>query len=157
MGLDRSLRGEEGVATYREQRILGMEDFAGLDGHLAISLASGINGKKRNFREVFEILKAFYFISSKKEKSEALKSAVNSAWDQCVRTFRGTTCQTPGACLTRDIVYREGNIGIWNVAKNNPAEIKRFSIGKYDPANPRHIWILEQLGITDSDLDSLER
>lgn len=157
LGLDRYLKGEEGIATYQEQKILGTENFAGLDGHLAIALAFGVDGKKRNFREVFEILKNFYFISSEKNKSEAMKSAQDSAWNRCVRTFRGTTCQTPGACLTRDIVYREGNIGIWNVVKNNPEEIKRFSIGKYDPANFRHIWILEQLGITDKDLQELEK
>jgi hypothetical protein len=57
--------------------------------------------------------------------------------------------------LTRDIVYREGNIGVWRVVKNNPEEERRFSVGKYDPANPRHIWILEQLGISDEDLDNL--
>lgn len=32
----------------------------------------------------------------------------------------------------------------------------RFNIGKYDPANDRHIWILEQLNITDKDLLELE-
>jgi hypothetical protein len=157
LGLDRYLKGEEGIATYREQEILGLEEFTGLDGHLAISLANGLDGKKRTFREVFEILQNFYFISSKKERTEALKLASNSAWDRCIRTFRGTTCKTPGACFTKDIVYREGNIGIWNVVKNNPEEIRRFSIGKYDPANPRHIWILEQLGITETDLENIEK
>lgn len=157
LGLDRYLKGEEGIATYREQEVLGLEEFTGLDRHLAISLAIGLDGKKRTFREVFEILNNFYFISSKKEKAEALKSASNSAWDSCIRTFRGTTCKTPGACFTKDIVYREGNIGIWNVVKNNPEEIRRFSIGKYDPANPRHIWILEQLNITEADLENIEK
>jgi hypothetical protein len=85
-----------------------------------------------------------------------LKAAENSAWRQSLNAFKGTTCKTPGVCFTRDIVYRESNIGVWNVVKNNPEEIKRFSIGKYDPTNPRHIWILEQLGITDEDLASLE-
>ncbi len=157
LGLDRYLKGEEGIATYEEQKILGAYEFAGFDGHLAISLALGMDGKKRDFRKVYEILKDYYFINSKKEESEAMMQAENSAWNRCVRTFRGTTCNSPGACLTRDIVYREGNIGVWNVVKNNPEEVKRFTIGKYDPGNPRHIWILEQLGITDSDLDDLEK
>lgn len=158
LGLDRYLKGEEGIARYREQKILGTVDFAGLDYHLAISLAVGMDGKRRNFREVFELLKDFYFIRSKnKNKEAAQESAKGYAWDDCIRIFRGTTCKTPGSCFTRDIVYREGNIGIWNVIKNNPAEEKRFSIGKYDPSNPRHIWILEQLGITDEDLDGLEK
>jgi len=155
-GLDRYLKGEEGVATYKEQQIKGSKGFRGLDYHFAISLALGIDGEKRDFRKVFEILKDYHFINSKKEKGVALNFARDEAWNDCVRIFRGTTCKTPGACLTRDIVYREGNIGVWNVVKNNPEEAKRFSVGKYDPANPRHIWILEQLGITEADLDNLE-
>lgn len=156
LGLDRYLKGEEGIATYQEQKVEGANDFSGFEGHLAISLASGIDGKKRNFREVFDILKNYYFIQSKKTGEETWKSAKDSAWNRCIRTFRGTTCQTPGACLTRDIAYREGNIGIWNIVKNNPEEIKRFSVGKYDPNNSRHIWILEQLNITEEDLTLLE-
>lgn len=157
LGLDRYLKGEEGIATYREQEVEGANNFSGFDGHFAISLATGIDGRKRNFREVFNILKDYYFIQSKKSKEEALKSSVNSAWNRCIRTFRGTTCKTRGACLTRDIVYREGNIGVWNVIKNNSDEARRFTVGKYDPANPRHIWILNQLGIADEDLDFLEK
>lgn len=156
LGLDRYLKGEEGIATYEEQKISGASEFAGFEGHLAISLALGMDGKKRNFREVYEILKDYYFINSKKEESEALTYAENTAWNRCVRTFRGTTCGTKGSCLTRDIVYREGNIGIWEVVKNNSEEVKRFTVGKYDPTNSRHIWILEQLGINDKDLDDLD-
>lgn len=157
LGLDRYIKGEEGIATYKEQQVEGTGGFRGLDYHLAISLVMGVDGKKRNFRQVFEILKDFYFIRSKnKDKGKALDNANNFAWNDCMRVFRGTTCKTPGACLTKDIVYREGNIGVWNVVKNNPDEIRRFSIGKYDPSNPRHIWILDQLGITDKDLENLK-
>lgn len=157
LGLDRYLKGEEGVATYRQQEIKGADDFAGLGYHFAISLALGVDGKKRDFRKVFEILKDYHFINSKKEKSAALVDAQNSAWNICVRIFRGTSCKTPGACFTKDIVYREGNIGVWDVVKNNPEEIQRFSLGKYDPANSRHVWILNQLGISDKDIASLEK
>ena len=157
LGLDRYLKGEEGIATYRQQGVKGTDDFAGLGYHFAISLALGVDGKKRNFRGVFGILKDYYFINSKKEKTTAITDAQNEAWNNCVRIFRGTTCKNPGACFTKDIVYREGNIGIWKVIKENPEEERRFSIGKYDPANLRHIWILEQLGITNKDLEDLEK
>lgn len=157
LGLDRYIRGEEGLATYAEQKIKGAESFSGFPGHLAIALASGLDGKKRDFRETFEVLKDYFFIKSKiKDKKEALKEAETLAWNRCVRTFRGTTCKTKGSCFTRDIVYREGNIGIWDVLTKNPQEERRFSVGKYDPANPRHIWILDQLGINDDDLNKLE-
>jgi hypothetical protein len=157
LGLDRSLRGEEGVATYREQKIKGTKSFRGLDYHLAISLAQGIDGKKRNFREVFEVLKDYYFIRSKKDKTDALEAAKTEAWNDCTRIFRGTTCKTRGACLSRDMVYREGNIGVWRLLKDNPEEEMTFSIGKFDPTNQRHMYILEQLAITDRDLEDLEK
>ena len=157
LGLDRFLKGEEGIATYEEQKILGDDDFANLMGHLRTSLAFGVDGKKRNFRQIFEIIRDYKFITSKKEKDKAWAAAQDNAWTTSVRVFRGTSCKTPGACFTQDIVYREGNIGIWNVLKTNPEEERRFSVGKYDPANPRHIWILEQLGITDADLANLDK
>ena len=94
---------------------------------------------------------------SKKELPESQEKAQSSAWNRTLRTFRGTDCNTPGACFTKDTIYRDGNIGIWDVIGNNPDEMLRFNIGKYDPANPRHIWILEQIGISDKDLSNLER
>lgn len=157
LGLDRYERGEEGVATMREQ-VLQTDDikhYAGLEGHLAIGLASGVDGTPRNFREVYTILqKYFYFkaLSSGKEESHAISPSQTNAWNRAVRTFRGTDCATRGACFTKDIIYREGNIDVWQVIKQNPSELLRFSVGKYDPANERHIWVLNQLGISDTDL-----
>lgn len=156
LGLDRYLKGEEGIATYEEQKVKGLSDFSGFDSYLPISLAIGVDGHKRNFREVFEIMKDYYFVNSKKKKEEALVAAQDSAWKHCIRTFRGTTCATPGCCFTKDIVYREGNIGVWSVIHDNSGEEKRFFVGKYDPANERHIWILDQLGISEDDLKNLE-
>lgn len=130
LGLDRYERGEEGVATLREQAIRNkITDFAGLDGHLSIGLAYGLDGTPRNFRDVFEISKKFsYFFQIKKGKTkeEAQKIAENYAWNRTVRTFRGTGCNTPGACFTKDIIYREGNIGTWDVIRDNPDELMRF-------------------------------
>ena len=57
-----------------------VNDFSGLEGHLAISLAMGLDGKQRDFRETYEILeKYFYFkaILAKKSPEEASISAKN--------------------------------------------------------------------------------
>jgi hypothetical protein len=62
---------------------------------------------------------------------------------------------TRGVCCTKDIVYREGNIGVWDVLGKNPQELVRLSVGKYDPANSRHVYMLEALGIADQDLADL--
>ena len=160
VGLDRYGRGEEGIATMREQTLEGkVKDFAGLKSHLAISLAIGLDGKPRDFRDVYEILNKYLFFEKLvggMKPEIAKEEAQDEAYNNCVWAFRGTDHKTPGICFTGDIEYREGNIGIWNVIRDNPKEMLRFSIGKYDPANYRHIWILEQLGITDKDLQDLE-
>jgi hypothetical protein len=160
LGLDRYEVGEEGVTTLREQAIKNkVEDFAGEPRHLSISLAVGIDGQPRDFRGVYEIIKKLYYFENLvngKEPEEALTKAQAKAWSGTIRTFRGTDCKTPGVCFTKDIIYREGNISVWDVVQNNPEEMLRFSIGKYDPANSRHIAVLEQLGISDKDLQKLQ-
>lgn len=159
LGLDRYEQGEEGVATMREQAIKAeMGEFSGLDRHFAIGLARGVDGQPRNFRQVFEIIqKLFEFenLSAGKSQLEATSAGRDQAWNTCVRVFRGTDCQTPGVCFTKDIIYAQGNIGVWEVIGQHPAEMMRFNVGKYDPANPRHIWILDRLGITEEDLKNL--
>lgn len=161
LGLDRYEQGEEGVATMREQALKPtVNDFSGLEGHLAISLAMGLDGSKRDFRETYQVLeKYFYFkaLLAKKSPEEASISSKNNAWNRCIRTFRGTDCKTAGVCFTKDMIYREGNIGVWDVIKNNPDEMMRFSVGKYDPSNSRHIYILDQLGISDDDLEYIDK
>lgn len=160
LGLDRYRNAEEGVATLREQALeASFSDFSGLDGHLAISLAQGLDGKKRNFREVFDFLFQYNFVLQLAKNippEDAQKKARNTAYTSCVRTFRGTTGKTRGSCLTKDIIYREGNIKVWEVVSQDCSEMLRFSVGKYDPSNDRHLWILSQLEIQDSDLLALE-
>ncbi len=156
-GLDRYERAEEGIATMREQVAKGeITKYAGLEGHLAISLALGLDGYPRNFREVFQILEALFYmrnLKGGKSPEEARKKAQTSAWQRCVRTFRGTDCKTRGVCFTKDIIYREGNIGIWKLVGERPEEMVKFDIGKYDPTNWRHFYILMILGITEQDLE----
>lgn len=161
LGLDRYESGEEGVATMRQQATEEkFEDFAGLEPHLAISLAHGLDGNPRDFRQVYEVIRKYHLVKELAAGTDAplaQQKAAIKAWNRCVRTFRGTDCQTPGAAFTKDIIYREGNMAVWELIRTNPNEMKRFNIGKYDPTNPRHIWILTELGITEDDLSSLEK
>lgn len=157
LGLDKYEKGEEGIATMREQAINGTANSTErADGHLAISLAYGLDGQPRDFREVYETMNALYYYQSIKNgtpKNLATEQAKNQAWMRTLRAFRGTDAKTPGTVFTKDIVYAEGNYDVWNVVKNNPEELLRFSVGKYDPANPRHIWIMDQVGISEQDLE----
>ena len=74
------------------------------------------------------------------------------AYNRSVRVFRGTDGKTPGVCFTKDMIYREGNIDIWNLVGEDPDAAMQFSVGKYDPSNPEHLALLSRLGITDTDL-----
>ncbi len=160
IGLDRYEGGEEGVASAREQSFDGeVDEFAGLDGHLAIALALGLDGQERDFRGVYQVMEDIsYLRNAKKGRSheEVLAMSQKTAWDRSVRTFRGTDAKTKGVCFTKDMIYREGNIGVWEALKRNPEEMIRWSVGKYDPANERHLWVLNQLGISESDLELIE-
>ncbi|MFC1633165.1 tyrosine/phenylalanine carboxypeptidase domain-containing protein [Patescibacteria group bacterium] len=160
LGLDRYEKGEEGLSTMAEQALSGnMQDYAGIVGHLSIGLAKGIGGKPKDFRQLFNVMTDIYTmnrLAEGKNLEKAQDLARKRAWNNCVRVFRGTDCKTPGVVFTKDIIYREGNIGVWDVLGKNPEEQMRFTVGKYDPANPRHILMLEQLGINDAELSELE-
>jgi len=148
-GLDHYETAEEGIATVKEQAARGeVSDFEGMDGYLAVSLAYGLDGKKRNFRELYDILQPYLhwrFVCKGYQAAEA--KSKNWAWYRCLRVFLGTSGQTPGACFTKDIIYRAGNIKIWGLVSKNPEEIKKFNLGKYDPTNQAHQSIIKKLGI----------
>lgn len=155
LGLDRVGRAEEGISLTRQQAMHNeVKEYRGLDGYLAIGLAMGIDGQPRDFRGVYEILKKLYVFNNLREGQDiekANKNAQDRAWQRCIRTFRGTDCRTPGVSSRRDIFYRDGNIMIWDLIRKNPKSMSKFNLGKYDPTNPRHLWILEQLGIMDEE------
>ncbi len=143
IGLDHHIGGEEGIATYNEMQISGAHDYPRLDRHFAAGLCAGFDGEKRDFRETYKLLKNYYLV-----KGESDVEATNIAWFVCVRTFRGTTCQTPGAYYPKDATaYTPGNIFITKMIRENHAECKRLMVGKYDPRNERHLEILDALGL----------
>ncbi len=164
MGLDRYIGGEEGVATMREQVIKNddaIDEFAGINYHLGISFAQGLDGTKRSFAEVHEMLTKRRYLDrliDGQEPAKALRMARVNAYNDCVRIFRGSDCETPGVVFSKDLAYREGNIGVYMLinTEEGQQEMLRFSVGKYDPTNARHIWILDQLGISEEDLEYLQ-
>jgi len=168
LGLDRYIMGEEGVATMREQVVQkdALDEFAGLHYHLGISLARGLDGQKRNFAQTHEMLVKVRYLNKLLEQvktgeekpNTALSFARKNGYNDCARIFWGADCSVSGAVFSKDLAYRTGNMNVYRMIETSEGknEMVRFSIGKYDPANPRHIWILDQLGITEEDLDSAE-
>lgn len=156
VGLAGYLRAEEGIATYTEQLHGGTRHFAGGLGYMAVAWALGLDGTPRTFRGLFEVLVPYMLVSSLEhgliydedvDLGVLEQRVVRNAWARCVRVFRGTTGNTPGCCFTKDVVYLEGNIAIWQLVTENPAWADKFTLGKYDPTNPEHVGILQELGM----------
>ena len=96
-----------------------------------------------------------YRLLSSPGKDVTPEQAREVAYNDCVRIFRGATCDTPGAVYPKDMSYF-GNRAIWTLVSENSEVVNTFSVGKYDPNNQEHIALLSQLGILDSDLEELE-
>lgn len=69
------------------------QDDVGLDKHLAISLAYGLDGKVRGFAEVYAFLVDYYVVAYLLDDyliQRATYLAQESAWSTTTRVFRGT-------------------------------------------------------------------
>jgi hypothetical protein len=155
LGLDRYLKAEEGIATFAEQKVTGAEEFAGIPRLLSVAVAKGLTGEKMDFRATHSIMSDYRLLSSSKE-GMTLEEAAAQAYDDCVRIFRGSTCETPGAVFPKDMAYFS-NRAIWTLVSENSDVVETFTIGKYDPNNDGHVALLTQLGILDEDLERLEK
>lgn len=137
--------GEEGIASYREQQITGADDYANKNMHLAIGLAYGLDqgGKKRNFRDTFNLLSDYFFVFGDHNQT----SAKNKAFAACERIYKLATGVGQAFIITKDIAYREGNIAIHQLLARQPEAEKWFMIGKFDPTNTSQVSDLRKLGI----------
>lgn len=150
LGFDRYLVGEEGIAAYNEQQVTGAEEFTGLVRYFSIMAAKGFDGTPRDFRDTFSVMHD-YFLLGMDAPLGWHRAAADSAWEYCVRTFRGTTCATPGAVFPKDLVYFS-NRDIWTLVSRHAHAPARFALGKFDPNNHEHVTMLKELGILDVDL-----
>ena len=145
--------GEEGLALLRELS-LDSGDYLSVSrviSYLAICLAYGIDGTPRDFRQVYEIIYAINYLEYTVHglsPKPARKNARRSSWITAVRVFRGTPGDVPGICFTKDLSYLQGALALSEKLRENAEEAKRFNIGKYDPTNARHRWILDELEIS---------
>ena len=146
-GLDHYLKGDEGLAKYEEARVFPPAMNASVRIYLGICLIKGLDGKKRNFREIFEIYRNYFYVYHFNRLDVEEEEANDRAWRRAVKFFRGTTGQSRGICLTKDLYYLEGYAGILETLKKYPKEKNRFFCGKYDPANPFHRELLDALDI----------
>ncbi|MEZ4195236.1 MAG: DUF1704 domain-containing protein [Candidatus Paceibacterota bacterium] len=146
IGLSKYLRGEEGLACYMQQQVEGGKEFYGFERYMAASLAVGMDGTPRDFRSVYIIMHDYYTVVAS-EGEDFDQRVESAAWDTCVRIFRGTTGQSKGCIFTKDIVYLEGNIGIWKLLIDRPHVFESLFVGKFDPTSDSQVKALQALSI----------
>jgi Domain of unknown function (DUF1704) len=167
-GFDRYEAGNEGRAWLREQILYsGPAEYAGLTSisldpaanftvlpsfeyraclHVAIGLGLGYAGHRYAFREIYDCIFEIYRQLIRLHQGVAPEQlAHDAAWNIAVRVCKGTDGQ--GGAYRKDIVYLEGNLRCWEIAKTHPEQIMQGDMGKYDIANPKHIAILKSLNI----------
>lgn len=146
-GLAGYIQIEEGLATYN-QRVVEKRGSNGGSRDVAFALARGRFTQASSFREVFEIMRHYFLaLSPFSDSATAEEYANEKAFSHTIRTFRGTSGETLGAAYARDLLYHGGLLKIQHVLKEHPEEEKRFMVGKYNPADETHRWILDELGL----------
>lgn len=161
LGLDRYEAGNEGRAFLREQIMYDhMTDYVHqilwhptkasweyrVAIHMVISLATGLNGREYTFPELYALLVVLFRFWTLQRGNEIDEELIrDGAWHMTVRALKGTAGM--GGAYHKDIVYLEGNIRCWQAASRRPELILYGDLGKFDIANPRHILLLERLGI----------
>lgn len=155
LGLDRYGAGNEGRAFLREQIIrrsaYDMLQEASWEYivllHLAVAMASGAHGKPLNFdqlyRAIYPICLFFQSVRQPDNPVYAEVKARNETWHLLVRVCNGTDGQ--GGAYRKDIVYLEGNVKIWRLARFNPAIVLYGDVGKFDITRLEHRWIVRSL------------
>jgi hypothetical protein len=113
--------------------------------YFAIGLAYGLDrgGVRRSFSEVFALLCDYFAIRN----HGGVRATRSKAFATCCRIFVQSPHTNIPLILTRDIVYREGNIAILDLLARDPSVELSFDIGKYDPTNDGHTAALKTLGI----------
>jgi hypothetical protein len=147
---------DEGRAFLREQIVYDKEStflrqFAWeyiVLLHLSVSLAQGLNGHRYQFPELYDTLFCLYSFWRERRMPQATNNeayARDEAWMLAVRIYKGTN-GTDGSYM-KDIVYLEGNIKSWQLAKTDPSLILRGDVGRFDITNPQQVAMLNELGI----------
>lgn len=156
-GLDRYEQANEGRAVIREQVVYeSFADFAKLvrwqdilRRHFAISLAEGLAGDKLAFPDVFKLVNDVDRLWERQklpdDPAAADAKADKRTWDLLTRVLKGTDGQ--GGAYRKDIVYLEGNLACWQLAKRHPELIALGDLGKFNIADPRHIALLQTAGV----------
>ncbi len=113
------IESEEGTATMLEQLLAPHFMYKRALRFFAICLATGLDGRQRNFSEVYEILQRATFIVTGDINKEM-------AFMETARVFRGGLPDKPGFAYIKDKIYLEENLIVWRQLEDNRLNLKEF-------------------------------
>jgi len=153
-GLAGYLDSEEGLATILEQIYEGKTRESGVQYYLTLGWARGLDGKPRDFRDVYELEWRRRVIQQYKTNPDALdiEKIKDLTYNTCERIFRGTPCDIPGMVYTKDQAYFVGNQKIWEYLdgimdlpeEDRKQEFAKLFAAKFDPTNELHRRIVDK-------------
>lgn len=161
-GLDRVELGNEGRAMMREQVVYETFDQFGklvrwrdvLRRHIAISYAYGVGeDQPRASHEVYDFMNAIDTMYQAKLTPDGPELTAQKARAKTgtllTRVLKGT--DGAGYAYLKDKVYLEGHVASWlTAAMRGPEAVNEGDLGKFDINNPRHIVVLQQMGLLPS-------
>lgn len=120
---------EEGLAILLEQLVDDHFVHKRAMRYFAICLATGVDGKERDFIDVYQILLKAYIIIG-----YGPKSAQKAAFNETTRAFRGGLPAEPGVVYIKDKIYLEGNLKVWAALQKKQLTANEFRqlFGEHD-------------------------
>ncbi len=118
---------EEGLATLVET-VLNLNKPDQYISFMSIGLVLGLDGTKRDFRDLYELLINIYYLKDDDYKTD-------DAWTSCIKTFLGTDYNTKGVCYFRRKGYLQDYIYTKKYLLQNPDSVKDIFKFKYDYLN----------------------
>lgn len=120
---------EEGLAIMLEQLCAGNFSYKRLLRYLSVSLAAGLDGQPRTFREVYEVLWRVIVVVG-----GAGDDLHERAFYETARAFRGGNPQVAGLAYIKDKIYLEENLQAWRQLEAkllSAAEFRASLIGNH--------------------------
>lgn len=121
-GPQASVAESEGFAILLEQLLEQKFVYRRTFRYLAAALGWGVDGNKRTFRDVYEIIWRLMVVVGRYGQLDAQ----SYAFDECVRVFRGGRPDVAGVVYLKDSVYFAANVQIWKIFDQH-----RLSYGEF--------------------------
>lgn len=112
---------DEGLAILLEQLLGPRYMLKRALRYFAIGLAIGVDGKPRDFCEVYDILWRAVYITNQDKRL-----AQKQAFYETARVFRGGLPAVAGIAYIKDKIYLESNLALWRKLEDNKLSVNQF-------------------------------